>query len=65
MLINSGKNLLFPINTVSKVTLSINQFFKFLIKLLGVRSNVLNASSLHMLLDFVPILSIQSQSFQK
>ena len=65
MLVNASQQLLVPINSFEKIALRINQFFKFLIEFLGVRSDVLDASSFDMLLNFVPVFTVETQSLQK
>ena len=65
MIINSSLNLLFPVYTWKKIPWLVNQFFKFLVKFLGVWPYILDASSFDVLLDLVPILAEDSQGFKK
>lgn len=63
MFIYSSLNLLFPVHPWKEIPWLVNQFFKFLVKFLGVWPYILNASSFDMLLDLIPILSEDSQGF--
>ena len=65
MLVNTSQRLLVPIDSCKQIALSINQFFKFLVELLWVRSNVLHTAWLHMFLDLIPVFAVEAQGFQK
>ena len=65
MLVHASESLFIPINSWQEITLRINQFFKFLIKFLRVWSYVLHAASFNMLLDLVPVFTIEAQSLQQ
>ena len=65
MIIDTCEDLFVPIDSFKQISLGINEFLELLVELLGVRSDVLNAPRFHMLLDFVPVFSVDAQGLEE
>lgn len=65
MFVDTGKHLLIPLNSWKEIPWRVNQFFKFLVELLGVWPYILYTPSFDVLLDLVPVLAIEPERLEK
>lgn len=65
MFIHASEDLLLPVDTFEEIAICINKFFQLLVELLRMRSDVLYAPRLYVLLYLVPIFAVNAQGFQE